>query len=370
MKIGLYSPYFPKHFGGGEKHFLTSAWYLSQKHQVEVLVPPNVKSLPAQIAKYEALFGLNLSRLTWTRSAVATHQQNPWQTWQFTKQYDAFLYLTDGSLFVSGAKKNILHIQIPFTQTGGRFFNWKLKNWPVKNANSEFTRQVVEQAWHTTIPFLHYPYTRIPAEKNLSLKRKKIILSVGRFMDPAHNVMHSKRQDVLLEAFERGQTQHGWEKWKLVLVGSIEPDPIHQQYVEQLKERYAHLPVEWRHDLPDEELQRLYQTSAIFWHAAGFGVDEQRQPQQVEHFGMSAVEAMSYGLIPVLIHKGGLKEIVTDSRNGFFFTTLDELVAATQKVMTLSDGQEQQLRSMAYQRAKDFSLDRFCQTLDEMIGAA
>ena len=183
-------------------------------------------------------------------------------------------------------------------------------------------------------------------------------------MDPAHNVMHSKRQDVLLEAFERGQTQHGWEKWKLVLVGSIEPDPIHQQYVEQLKERYAHLPVEWRHDLPDQELQRLYQTSAIFWHAAGFGVDEQRQPQQVEHFGMSAVEAMSYGLIPVLIHKGGLKEIVTDSRNGFFFTTLDELVAATQKVMTLSDGQEQQLRSMAYHRAAvDFSLNRFCQTL-------
>ena len=166
MKIGLYSPYFPKHFGGGEKHFLTSAWYLSQKHQVEVLVPPNVKSLPAQIAKYEALFGLNLSRLTWTRASLAAGKQNPWQTWQFTKQYDAFLYLTDGSLFVSGAKKNILHIQIPFTQTGGRFFNWKLKNWPVKT----LTQNLHARWWNRlgTPPFLSaLPLHCIPTEKSV-----------------------------------------------------------------------------------------------------------------------------------------------------------------------------------------------------------
>ena len=370
MKIGLYSPYVPKHFGGGEKHFLTSAWYLAQKHQVEVLIPPGVKDLKQRIAKYEKLFALDLSKVTFTPSPLATGQRQPWKAWQLTHRFDAFLYLTDGSLFLSGAKRNILHIQIPFTQADGLLFPWKLKNWQIKNANSEFTRQVVEKAWHTTIPYLHYPYTTIPEAAVIDTPRQPVILAVGRFMDPQNNVMHSKHQDVLLEAFREGREQHGWDDWKLVLVGSIEPDTAHQAYVKQLKHEYRDLPVEWRHDIPDAELKQLYQSSSLFWHAAGFGVDEHQNPQQVEHFGMSTVEAMSYGLIPIVINKGGLKEIITDQHNGFFFSSPEELITATQKVITMAEGAEAELRHLASQRAQNFSLDRFCQTLDEMIGVA
>lgn len=369
MKIGLYSPYFPKHFGGGEKHFLTSAAYLSQKHQVEVLIPTGVKDLNQRLKKYSSLFDLDLSRVKWRPSPLADGRLRPWQAWNETRPYDAFLYLTDGSLFWSGAKRNILHIQIPFTQTGGRFFALKLHNWRVKNANSEFTRQIVEKAWHTHIPYLHYPYTTIPDAKLIDTPRQPTIVAVGRFMDPADNVMHSKRQDILLQAFREGRQRYDWDDWRLVLVGSIEPEAQHRQYVAQLKKEYADLPVEWRHDIPATQLHQLYQESAIFWHTAGFDIDEQRYPQKVEHFGMSTVEAMSYGLIPVVIAKGGLKEIITDEQNGFFFSSLAELVNVTQKVITLADSAEAQLRHQAYRRAQDFSLEHFCQTLDEMIGS-
>lgn len=151
-------------------------------------------------------------------------------------------------------------------------------------------------------------------------------------------------------------------------MGGIEPDQVHQEYVDELKKKYRGLPVEWRHDIPDTELKKLYADSSIFWHAAGIDINELERPQQVEHFGMSTVEAMSYGLIPLVVEKGGLKEIITDNHNGFFFDNQTDLMAHTQNVITLSDGQIAQLRQRAYQRAQDFSLDRFCRTLDDMLG--
>lgn len=368
MKIGMYSPYVPKHFGGGEKHFLTSAWYLAQNHEVEVLIPSGVKDLKQRIDKYEKLFSLDLSKVNFKPSPLAKGKRQAFKTWQITRDYSAFIYLTDGSIFFSGSAKSILHIQVPFTKTDGRLFNWKLKQWSIKNANSDFTRQIVESAWHTKIPFLHYPYTTIPSASVVDKPRSNVILGVGRFINPRHNVMHSKRQDLLLSAFEQGRAKYGWDDWRLVLVGGIEPDKVHQEYVTQLKKKYRDLPVEWRHDIPESELKQLYADSSIFWHAAGYEVDETKRPQQVEHFGMSTVEAMSYGLIPLVVEKGGLKEIITDNHDGFFFDTQTDLIAQTQNVIALSDGQIAQLRQRAYQRAQEFSLDRFCQTLDEMLG--
>ena len=69
MKIGAYSPYLLKHFGGGEKHFLTSLWYLSQKNKVEALISPETSPelLSKAIEKYQRLFNLDLIRGRWVK---------------------------------------------------------------------------------------------------------------------------------------------------------------------------------------------------------------------------------------------------------------------------------------------------------------
>lgn len=368
MRIGLFSPYLPKHRGGGEKHFLTSAWYLSKKHEVTIFVPTATRYLSKRISEYEELFGLDLAAVQWKKSPLADRTLNPLQTWWQTHKFDAFLYLTDGSLFISGARQNILHIQFPFDSAGGAWFQWKLSRWNVKNANSEFTRQQVEKSWHTKIDWVHYPYVQAPT--SLPTNKQKIILSVGRFMDPQHNVGHSKYQELLIEAFAEGVRQHNWQGWELLLVGSVEPGLVHARHLQKLKEKAKHLPVKFFHGISNQQLIKLYQHSSLFWHAAGFGIDETQQPKKVEHFGMSTLEAMSYGCVPIVIKKGGLKEIVTANKNGFFFTTPPELVEKTQRVINSSRSQQQQWRQAAHERAQEFSLDRFCRTLEEMLNAS
>lgn len=277
MKIGLYSPYLPKHFGGGEKHMLTTAWYLSQKHNVTLLLPQAGAEAKEAIAEYEKLFGLDLSRIKLKSSGLARGTNRPWQNWQETRAFDAFFYLTDGSLFFAGSKKNVLHIQVPYTNKLSAFQQLKLATWNIRNANSLFTKNVVQTSWNTTIPYVHYPYadtSHIPFSANSS--RVKQILSVGRFIDPAHADLHSKRQDALIQAFIQGCTQFGWHKkgWKLVLVGAVEPDSVHQEFVKRLREQAADWPIVFAHKVSHRALSTFYKESELYWHAAGLDIDE------------------------------------------------------------------------------------------------
>ena len=61
-----------------------------------------------------------------------------------------------------------------------------------------------------------------------------------------------------------------------------------------------------------EELARLYMGSAVLIHAAGMGVDELEFPEQMEHFGITPVEAASFGCIPVVFAGGGPRDVVAN----------------------------------------------------------
>ncbi len=54
-------------------------------------------------------------------------------------------------------------------------------------------------------------------------------------------------------------------------------------------------------DAPGAELADLYARASIFWHAAGLGEDAEDDPNRMEHFGISIVEAMSAGAVPVVL---------------------------------------------------------------------
>ena len=63
-------------------------------------------------------------------------------------------------------------------------------------------------------------------------------------------------------------------------------------------------------DASGAELRDLYGRASIFWHAAGLGEDPERHPDRYEHFGITTVEAMSAGAVPVVIDAAGQAEIV------------------------------------------------------------
>lgn len=80
------------------------------------------------------------------------------------------------------------------------------------------------------------------------------------------------------------------------------------------------------------EVEKVYLRSKIYWHATGFGEDENYQPIRFEHFGIAPIEALSAKCIPILFNGGGLREIISTlnlDKRKHLFSTIDELVNNT-----------------------------------------
>lgn len=365
LTIALYSPYVPKHAGGGERYFFqVAASAVQLGHAVTVLVSDEEVSSIELRKKYSSVFGLDLKGVRFAKTGLGAGASFFFKLRE-TARYDVLYYLTDGSLFFSLAKKNILHIQFPFSfPKKGIIERMKLKNWSIKNANSEFTRGVILRSWKTPVQYVHYPPvdTTVFAPK----KKEKVILSVGRFFSGERSAMHCKRQDVLVEAFralcDRGRL-HGW---KLVLIGAVEPGLDNEIYAEKISAAAKGYPIEVLHDVSFSDLTEHYASASLYWHAAGFGVDEYLEPTKVEHFGIAPLEAMAAGAVPLVVAKGGLRETVEHESSGFLWKTLEDLEEATIRISEDADLLKR-MSLAARERSQFFSLARFEQVLADML---
>jgi glycosyltransferase involved in cell wall biosynthesis len=216
-------------------------------------------------------------------------------------------------------------------------------------AISEYVRGAIRRKWDIPSDLL-YP----PADVGRLHAGPKgpRILSVGRFA-PYGN---QKRQDVLIEAFRALHRRHpGWE---LCLAGATGGDPNNVRHVESLQVQSAGLPVRFVVDAPTREVDELLAGASIYWHAAGYGVDEVRSPDEVEHFGISIVEAMASGAVPLVVRAGGGPEIIDPDRNGRLWDDVGELVQLTSDLIG-DPALLARLAGGALARGREFSPERF-----------
>jgi glycosyltransferase involved in cell wall biosynthesis len=186
---------------------------------------------------------------------------------------------------------------------------------------SEFSRAWTEARWGVDATVV--PPAVVLRQHDRSGK-EPLVLAVGRFFPSAH----SKRQDVLIEAFERLIQRPEASGYRLALAGGLERDrPDHVAWYDGLVESAAGLPVDFYPSVDNTDLDRLFAKASVFWHAAGFGRPAQ-QPERAEHFGITTVEAMSAGAAPLVFADGGQLEIVTPDVGGLWHTA-DELVEQT-----------------------------------------
>lgn len=364
MKVCLISPYIPKHFGGGEKYLFDVAHTLSSKHEVSVAVPIKQSQPLAEIKqRYETFLGYSLTKVQFIYSPILDRHQDFITKLWWTHQFDLLYYATDGSLFFSLAKKNILHVQIPLKLDKSSFLEkLKLANWKVKNTNSQFTKKSIEHSWQTKINFVHYPVIDLHFPPAGRQHKEKVILHVGRFFQQ----LHAKRQDVLVGIFKDMCHQNPtlMAGWKLVLIGGIEDDA----YATKVAQAAQGFPIQILHTVTQTQLHEWYQKASIYWHATGFGIDEQLSPERVEHFGISTVEAMAAGCLPVVIDKGGQPEILGTQLSTLLWETSQECIDITFKLIQSS--QQNTLRSQAQTRASFFGKTRFEQVLWKMVQKA
>jgi glycosyltransferase involved in cell wall biosynthesis len=350
MRIGLYDPYLDT-LGGGERYVLSAAACLSKNHSVSLFWDEE-----AILRQAERKLNLDLSNVTTTKNIFTTN--TPFHTRLLaTSGYDVIIYLSDGSIPWLMAKRNILLFQFPV--------NWVKTSLPTRAkltkvqsiiCYSDFVKNYLDKTFDKASFVLPPP---VEDFSDNSVKKENSILTVGRFTQG----MNTKKQDVLIAAFKK-LCDNGLKGWKLIIAGSYLPDD--KLYVESLEKSAKNYPIEIAANVPYFKLVSFYQKAKIYWHATGFGEDLKNHPERSEHFGITTVEAMGAGAVPVVINAGGQKEIVTDGKNGFLWNTLDELSA---KTMTLiNDVKTRDNVSIhARERANDFSLHTFEKKLQLLI---
>ncbi|HEX9886185.1 MAG TPA: glycosyltransferase [Longimicrobiales bacterium] len=325
--------------GGGVFYALAVAEALAGTHETELLF-----SGPIEAADLRRVFGMDSGRLhlgvgrvprglVGELVALAAHPAT-----DVTVIHGAYVPR------LPGRGRTFLLIDFPLQRTVSTLERLRLRRCTVL-ANSAFTAEWIQRRWGVPATVLHPPARTVtPAAK------ERIILSVGRF----HGGARSKRQLEMVAAFRQLRERDGTEGWRLHLVGSA----MDHAYVETVRAAARDLPVELHLDLPAKELDDLYGRASLYWHATGLGIDEGARPENVEHFGITTVEAMSAGAVPVVIRKGGQPEILGDPPTGLLWDSVDELVEGSVGLIR-DPGAREDLAGAARRRARAFDLAGF-----------
>lgn len=307
-RASIYNPYWDT-LGGGERYVATVASILA-KNGYSVDIEWHDKEI---IETLQKRFNLDLKKVKIVQSI------------ERGRGYDVCFWVSDGSIPLLYSRKNLLHCQVPFVFKDQVNLMNKMKLFRVNQTicNSYFTKKYIDQSFGINSAVIHPP---IDTKQFKSKKKENVILYVGRFS----KLTQSKRQDILIQSFKKFFDKNN-QNWKLVLAGGVEVGV--GSFLKELKNMAEGYPVRFVESPSFKELQELYGKAKFFWSAAGFGEDQEKYPQRMEHFGMSVVESMCTGAIPVVFNGGGFPEIVESHTNGFLWNHPDELVAITQELV-------------------------------------
>ncbi len=323
-KIAIYNPYMDI-LGGGERHILSIAQvYDKQGYDVDVLWDdPSIKE---KIEKRLEITFHNLSIVpNFLRHSTTAKLKK-------TKEYDTFIYVTDGSYFFSFAKHNYIFVMVPSRALFPSSISNSLK---LMNAqiisNSPFTTEKIREWFHKKVITLP-PYIEDSYVESTIGKKEKIILNVGRFF--SHQ--HSKKQEIAIQAFQELEKNKLADGYTLVLAGGLIDNE--KPYFDSLKKlANGNKHIVFAPNISHQQLNEYYEKANIYWHCTGYGIDEHDSPEKMEHFGITPLEAMANGCITMCVNSGGPKLFISDGENGFVYETIEELVNKTLLVIQNND---------------------------------
>lgn len=343
--------------GGGEKYGCTMAAALQEEFAVTLIA-----HRPVSLANLMDWYDLDLSRCRVkimpldffekneqgliNPDLVSDRSGNPFlAVSRESGNYDFFINNSMLEMVYPLANISLFVCHFPERQRGAYFYAQHYRHLIY---NSRYTAEWIGKKWRLS-PSQHI-YPPVDMEPSAAEKRPKenIILSVARFESGG-----SKQQAEMISAFQRlrAKAPRDLQGWKLILCGgSASPNPYLEKIKALLNAR-PDLPVELLINIPLSELKKLYARAAIFWHFCGLN---QSNPAQVEHFGMSTVEAMQNQCLSIVFDGGGQREIVKNGISGYLFAGIGELLDLTLK--TIRDpGQSKRISQAAQQRGGDFT---------------
>ncbi len=387
MKIGIYSELYAGGALGGREYIVAVLCevFTQQGHFVEYI--HHLEDLTSDA--FSERFGISresvrLRRITTRPPATVRNfvrSRRLRQKWNraLSSKYDLFINIVHGAPARCYAKHGVLMILFPFFKPfdawSGRVSDargrsdawvisrhlyhriqwpWLMRSYPLKTSISDYSRRWTVQRWGVDSEVI-YP----PGDSSfISGEKKNFILSVGRFSGFRVGGL-SKRQVEMMRAFG-DLIDCGLSGWQYHSVGGLSEWPQDQAYLAEVQNMAlrassrAHVSANASRTL----LKHLYESSKIFWHAAGYGDNDSLQPELMEHFGIATVDAMAAGCVPVVINKGAQPEIVEHGVSGFVWSTLEELKNYTARLIE-DEPLRIRIAAEAQKRAQGFNREAF-----------
>jgi alpha-1,2-mannosyltransferase len=193
---------------------------------------------------------------------------------------------------------------------------------------SNFTREFVRRKWKRDSTTL-YPPCPIDMYSGLNPAKEDLVVTIGRIALEKRMTLFSEMARMLPSV-------------RFAIIGSLSQDKL--SYYQGLK---AEAPNNL--SIIVSPLRMVRETLAkakVYVHCA-----------LNEHFGITIVEAMAAGVVPVVHNSGGPREIVTEDV-GFRWDSVPEAVNQISRLIKDDDARERLARSAAL-RARRFSSDEF-----------
>lgn len=345
----IYNPYLAT-LGGGERFIYALAKYVRSTGARVTIGAPIIPER-SLLAQFE--FDLSFELV----------QVGPAEITEYSRNFDRLIYLTNELPQPSGAKQSYLVVQFPFELLPPRQqirLRYR-RSEPLRGYRcivySAYVKKWLRRRWGRSsriLPPLVQMGSYEPAVK------ESLILGVSRFFRGFHN----KRQDVLIDAFKR-LPDAVRASWRLCLAGGCKDDAESRTHVEELRAKAAGYDISFQVNASQATLNELYGKARLFWHATGYGRGEDA-PEKAEHFGITTIEAMSFGCVPLAYNDGGQTEIVRKDF-GRLWSTLDELVGMTTKLASDSVLQER-LAHAGVHAAQGYGEDSFMANCRSVLG--
>lgn len=188
--------------------------------------------------------------------------------------------------------------------------------------NSSFSAEIIANAYSICPQVLFPP---VNTRMFYPSKKENLVVSTGRFVS-------EKRFEILVEAFS------GIEKdVRCIIMGSIYGNRVHQSrlYVARLRKMIESFDLSDRVELlvncPFDLLIETLSRARVYVHCL-----------ENEPFGISVVESMAAGCVPVVHRSGGAyHDVIDHDKYGFSFETISELSNVVNFLMEKENGFEE-----------------------------
>lgn len=336
MKICIFHPNMHL-MGGGEMVALTIASALRNGHQVTVLV-----TRPVDVKRLQTFFGLPLGGVEfrvfgWWITRLPTFPSLKPSLYVRTayalyKGFDLVLDTCSNGLFDRKLPQNtICYVHFPNYTKPKKGLKALLNPFLIKEkdmfcydkivCNSKFTQSHVKKLTSRKTIVIYPP---VMVEKIKPAKRKQdLIISIGRFSP-------EKKFEVLIEAFKKLESKAS--SYSLHLVGAYRGGD--ERYFRSLESAAKGHRIIFHKNMPHDDLLKFLGKCRIYWHARGYG---ETDPVEYENFGITTVEAMAAGCVPIVINLGAQSEIIRLSKSGHCWDEPSDLV---KKTVAAIDGSE------------------------------